>query len=378
MIKSLLKDAPPTLGQTGKQRQSNLELFRIICMLMIVAHHFVVNSGLIGEEGILMSDYSSGNSIFLSLFGLWGKTGINCFMMITGYFMCTSKITLRKFVKLMCQIFFYKWIIFLVFLCFGRESISAKSMILLLMPFWGFNNNFVDCFIAFWLTIPFLNILVQNMKKRQHELLVILMLAIYTLFGSIPKFNVTFNYVVWFGIIYLLASYIRLYPNPIFERKQMWGWLSFLFVILAMGSILGLRLFFGARAEMGDMFLSDCNKVFAVAIAVCSFLWFKNMNIKYSKIINAFGAGTFGVLLIHANSDAMRTWLWQDTVDVLGHYSLPLIQLATYSIIVVLTIFIICNIIDQMRIHTVEKWFLRWYDDKVSAKADTWIQKAIQ
>jgi len=378
MLVEIKKDAPPTLGQTRKQRQSNLELFRIICMLMIVAHHFVVNSGLIGEEGILMSDYSSGNSIFLSLFGLWGKTGINSFMMITGYFMCTSKITLRKLVKLMCQIYFYKWIIFLVFLCFGRETLSAKSMILLIMPFWGFNNNFTDCFIAFWLTIPFLNILVQNMKKRQHELLIILMLAIYTFFGSIPKFNVTFNYIVWFGIIYLLASYIRLYPNPIFERKQMWGWLSFLFVILAMGSILGLRLFFGARAEMGDMFLSDCNKVFAVAIAVCSFLWFKNMNIKYSKIINAFGAGTFGVLLIHANSDAMRTWLWQDTIDVIGHYSLPLIQLMTYTITVVLAVFVICNIIDQIRIHTVEKWFFRWYDNRVSAKADAWIQKAIQ
>lgn len=378
MTKSLLKDAPPTLGQTRKQRQSNLELFRIICMLMIVAHHFVVNSGLIGEEGILMSDYSSGNSIFLSLFGLWGKTGINCFMMITGYFMCTSKITLRKFVKLMCQIYFYKWIIFFVFLCFGRETISAKSMILLIMPFWGFNNNFIDCFIAFWLTIPFLNILVQNMKKRQHELLVILMLAIYTLFGSIPKFIVTFNYVVWFGIIYLLASYIRLYPDPIFERKQMWGWLSFLFVILAMGSILGLRLFFGARAVMGDMFLSDCNKVFAVAIAVCSFLWFKNMNIKYNKIVNAFGAGTFGVLLIHANSDAMRTWLWQDTVDVVGHYLLPLIQLVAYTITVVLAVFVICNILDQIRIHTVEKWFFRWYDNRVSAKADAWIQKVIK
>ena len=29
-----------------KQRDSNLELFRIITMLLIVAHHYVVNSGL--------------------------------------------------------------------------------------------------------------------------------------------------------------------------------------------------------------------------------------------------------------------------------------------------------------------------------------------
>lgn len=31
----------------GEKRSSNIELFRILSMLMIVAHHYVVNSGLI-------------------------------------------------------------------------------------------------------------------------------------------------------------------------------------------------------------------------------------------------------------------------------------------------------------------------------------------
>lgn len=31
----------------GGKRSSNIELFRILSMLMIVAHHYVVNSGLI-------------------------------------------------------------------------------------------------------------------------------------------------------------------------------------------------------------------------------------------------------------------------------------------------------------------------------------------
>jgi hypothetical protein len=101
------------------------------------------------------------------------------------------------------------------------------------------------------------------------------------------------------------------------------------------------------------------------------------MNIKYSKVINAFGAGTFGVLLIHANSNAMRIWLWEETIDVVGHYTMPLWGLILYSIGVVLAIFIICNLIDQLRIVTVEKWFLGWYDRKASAKADKFIEKTI-
>jgi hypothetical protein len=99
------------------------------------------------------------------------------------------------------------------------------------------------------------------------------------------------------------------------------------------------------------------------------------MNIKYSRVINAFGAGTFGVLLIHANSDVMRSWLWKDIVDAVGHYSLPFPALVLYSLGVVIVIFIVCNLIDQIRIATIEKWFFNWYDSKVSVKANRVVNK---
>lgn len=336
-------------------------------MVMIVAHHYVVNSGLREEGSPMLVDPISENSILLLLFGAWGKTGINCFLMITGYFMCTSNITLRKFVKLIGQIYLYKFFLYPILLIAGYETLSVSRLVKVIMPTWGFSDNFVGCFIAFWLTIPFLNILVQNMNKRQHELLLMLLLVIYTLLGSIPSFNVTFNYVTWFGIIYFIASYIRLYPNPLFDSKKLWGYMTLFSVLLSLLSIF----------RFGFFFMSDSNKLFAVAVAVCSFLWFKNMNIRYSKVINAFGAGTFGVLLIHANSNAMRTWLWKDTIDVVGHYTLPIGQLIWFSIGVVLAIFVICNLIDQLRIATLEKWFFGWYDRKISAKAEALVNRII-
>lgn len=349
-------------------RSSNLELYRIICMLMIVGHHYVVNSGL-RESGSPMADNPTAlNSIFLLLFGAWGKTGINCFLMITGYFMCTSKITLRKFIKLMGQIYLYKLLLYPILLIAGYETLSPVRIVQVLMPTWDIRDNFIGCFIWFWLSIPFLNIMVQNMSKRQHELLLILLLVIYTLLGSIPSFIVTFNYVTWFGVIYFIGSYIRMYPHPLFNQKKLWGYMTLIVVILTM---LSVRLF-------NYIFVADSNKIFAVAVAVCSFLWFKNMDIKYSKIINAFGAGTFGVLLIHANSNAMRTWLWKDFVNVIGHYTLPFGQLVLFSIGVVLAVFVVCNLIDQLRIATLEKWFLNWYDNKISVKADKYVNRIIQ
>lgn len=95
-----------------KHRESNLELFRIITMLLIVAHHYVVLSDLPRE---IMIDPLSLKSIYLYIFGAWGKIGINCFVLITGYFMCTSRITLRKFVKLVGEVEFYSVAIYLMF-----------------------------------------------------------------------------------------------------------------------------------------------------------------------------------------------------------------------------------------------------------------------
>ena len=367
-MNTITKDLINAVGGGGKERSSNLELYRIICMMLIVAHHCVANSGLtasgtVGSElcGPMVANPSSLNTLLLWAIGMWGKTGINCFLMITGYFMCTSKITLRKFVKLLLWIYIYKITIFTVFLFTGYESLSLVRLAKLMSPVWGFNTNFTSCFIGFWLTIPFWNILIRNMSKRQHEILLCLLLGTYTILGSIPTFAVAMNYVTWFGIIYLISSYIRLYPHPIMENKKVWMMMTLLSVLVALCSMVFMAYMLGKGA---GFFVSDSNKILAVMVSVSSFLWFKNMNIRYSKAINTIGASTFGVLLIHANSDAMRQWLWKETVDCVGHYSLPSLQLVLYITSAVTIIFFSCIIIDIMRIILLERPFFRWYDKK--------------
>ena len=50
-----------------KERSSNIELFRIITMIIIVAHHYVVNSNLINI--IETKIYLNAQDIFILLFG---------------------------------------------------------------------------------------------------------------------------------------------------------------------------------------------------------------------------------------------------------------------------------------------------------------------
>ncbi len=346
-------------------RSSNLELYRIICMFLIVAHHYVVNSGVME---LMNEDSSSANSIFLYIFGMWGKTAINCFLMITGYFMCTSKITLKKFLKLILWIYFYKLIIYVIFVMTGYESITIMRLFKLLMPVWGFERNFTSCFIGFWLGIPFLNILIQNMNKRQHLLLLLLSIGMNTILGSIPSFGIAMNYVTWFSIIYIIASFIRLYPETTILIKQkritfhsthIWLWMSLASVFSAILSVVFFVVILPriGLSNYAYFFVSDCNKLFAVLVSVTTFLWFKNIKLNYNKNINSIGASTFGVLLIHANSNAMRQWLWKDFIDVSGHYSLPLLHIIIFSICVVSCVFIVCIIIDQFRVKYIEPFW---------------------
>lgn len=192
----------------NRVRNSNLELYRIIVMLLIVAHHYVVNSGLMD---VMEQDPLSGKSLFYYWFGMWGKTGINCFVLITGYFMCQSSITIRKFLKLLLQIEFYKIVIYAIFVLSGYEAFSLKGLAVAVLPAYRIGTNFVSCFLFFYLCIPFLNTLIRNLDKKKHLGLLVLCLVVYTLFGTFPKLHVTMNYVSWFCVLYVLASYVRMY-----------------------------------------------------------------------------------------------------------------------------------------------------------------------
>ncbi|WP_416372134.1 hypothetical protein [Bacteroides sp.] len=114
-------------------------------MLLIVAHHYVVNSGLIQ---VMEKNPLAGDSIFLYLFGMWGKIGINCFVLITGYFMCKSSITIRKFLKLILEVLFYNILIYIIFILFGHESFSITGCLKVLFPIRNIATNFTACFFG--------------------------------------------------------------------------------------------------------------------------------------------------------------------------------------------------------------------------------------
>ena len=100
-------------------------------------------------------------------------------------------------------------------------------------------------------------------------------------------------------------------------------------------------------------FVADSNKVLALITGVSTFLFFKNLKIGYSKAINTIAASTFGVLLIHANSDTMRRWLWGDVCNNVGAYQEG--NIIIHAIASVMVIYFVCTIIDMIRNRLIEQ-----------------------
>ena len=173
------------------------------------------------------------------------------------------------------------------------------------------------------------------------------------------------NYITLYFIIYLIGSYIRIYPKKIFENKKMITIVLIESILLCIISIF-VCLIIGNRfnKQMAYFFVNDSNKILAIITAVAMFLWFKNLKVEKNKFINTIASSIFGVLLIHANSDTMRIILWNKILKNVDIYNYSNI-IYLHAIISVLTIFIVAILIDQIRIKFIEKPFFRKFNNYI-------------
>lgn len=327
-------------------------------MLLIIAHHFVVNSGLIAEWEPMLIYPLAWRTIFLYVFGAWGKYGINCFVLITGYYMCESNTTIEKFFKLLFEILFYNVVIYLIFIKTEHEIFNWGGVFRTFVPIKDISNGFASCYMFFFLMIPFINILIKNLDKKKHLSLMLSLVFMYTILGSLKQVHVTFNYVTWFIVVYVIASYIRRYDCDLFHNNRFILFCLIVFIMLSIGSIYGNLYYIASTGTVTDVYfyIMDVNKICAIGTAVFAFLFFRNLRMPYNSIINMLASTCFGVLMIHTSSDAMRAWLWQEVLDVKGHYGAP--NLFFFSICSCCLIFLVCAVIDIIRQYVLEKPFM--------------------
>ena len=350
------------------KRDSNLELMRIVLMLAIVAHHMAVNSGFF--YSMSPTDLSA-QAFFIKIWGMWGKTAINSFVLITGWFMCTSRLTWKKYVRLLAQVYFWGIVVWLALCVIYRAWPELDDFVtIVIAPLKYINGSFVASFLAMYLMIPFLNRLVGSLDRDAHLRLLALLLLIHTVATTFLDAPKAFSEFAWLCSVYLLAAYLRLHRPAWTEDRPLVSRLCLASIALSIMSVIVFMLINNAaETTVIDAYhlVSDSGKLLALTTGLLMFLWFKGLRLPRSKAINAVSATVFGVLLIHAHSDAMRALLWGSggIFDVRHMYeTCGLWGFALRSAAAVAIVFTVCSLCDMLRIRFLEPPFLRWLDER--------------
>lgn len=316
-----------------------MELLRCVAMMMIIIHHYCVNSGI--TDGL---DFENNpiNTLIVQFMSFGGKAGVNIFFMISGYFMITGRMKWEKVGKLLLQIFFYNLLVRISLWGFGNYTFSTMQWLKTLPIIFGVPTSFIASYIFVYLLSPIVNRGLNALSRKEFNYLLGVLLFFFTIEQTFLRQN-TWHYFGWAFTMYCTGAYIRRFD--IANKKFPWRIAAILSVLTIWGLILAADL---SEFRFGwQYFIFDANKATMLVCSICIFIAFITFKIPYMKWINYFGGASLGILLIHANCDAMRQWLWCDTLNVPGQIDNP--WLLAHMLAVCMAIFIIGGTIEIAR-----------------------------
>lgn len=324
-------------------RNSNIELLRIICMLCIIVHHFFVHSEFNWNMAERISRIN-GALMCIIKYPL-GLIPCNIFILITGYFMVDKKIKINKLIKLLLETWFYSYIILIIYTICTKKNSFSKEQIISLAPILSEQNWFITCYILLYISIPVLNIIVNNLRKSQLKLLIIIGIVIFDL---LPSLGILTNYrtnYLWAVLLYLTGAYIKRY-----NIKIKYNIYIFIFAC-AIYNLIFLMGFYKVDSDRGSLIL--------YIMAVNIFIETINNKEISNNFVNRIAASTFGVYLIHENY-YIKNRIYK-FLNISQFINSPFFF--GYVVINTLGMYIICLIIDQARMRLIEKPVMKIVDN---------------
>ena len=115
-----------------KSREANMDLLRIISMLIIIFLHSIDHSGVLENA----DNSNAGIYFYVRFTYAMCMVCVNIYVMLSGYFLVKSKFRLHKLVSLWIEAAFYSFILKMVFMLFGNEPFSIVSLISCILQYW--------------------------------------------------------------------------------------------------------------------------------------------------------------------------------------------------------------------------------------------------
>ncbi len=346
-------------------RETNFEAYRIILMLLVVMHHFVVNSGVMTA---ISYDLSARRALLYLTVGMWGQSALNGFVLISGFFMCNKNVTAGKYARLLAEIMFYRLAIAAVFWCTGYEPFTAKALITALLPVTNVKDSATQAVLVVYLCIPFLNRMLHALTKKQHLLLLLLAGFIFPFCSTFKFMTFAAEYSPWFCAVYCIGAFIGMHPGKMYRKRELWGLAMMFSMVISFASVLNC-----VNAKNSPyIYMNEPYKVLPLLNAVFSFLFFGGLKLPYSRAINKVASAAFGVLLIHTAGAPMRRFLWTDLLKVSKGYWLSAPLMLAHVAGCVLGVYIVCTVIDLLRSRFLERPLFRLWDKAAPAAKRVW------
>lgn len=300
-------------------RDSNLEVLRILCMLLIIGDH------LTGQGGI--ADYSTLPASFaFCLIGCGSRIACSVFVLIGGWFLCEQPFRTRRPLSLWLSLWLYT--VPVTLLCaVGGLPVSFGMLRWAAFPASTRQLWFISDYLVLLLCTPLLNRVLHGLPRAGHRALLwglaVPLIGYPTLFA---EDGVVSDLAWMFLYEYLLVAYLRRYPDNRLSRL-----LRHTSVALLLG--IGLPLLnTAARAWLEWQGATDGKAFQYVAYyrtglgalpnllaALALFSLFRSLPLGSHRWLNALAGTTLGVYILH-QVPAFRDFLWNGVFRAQDHH----------------------------------------------------------
>ena len=231
---------------------------------------------------------------------------VNIFVMISGYFLCTStRAQVWKVIRLYIDVIFISVLRYCLYCVLGTESFTIASLFRRFIPL----SWYTAVYCGLYLLHPYLNLMLKTRSRSQTRVMLLVFFFVCSLWPAgaeclskvlgisldalcpISDSGSGDGYtLVNFILMYLLGAYFRLHERKESPMKGIRTGLFTFSICVAVNLVCGN--FFLGRA------ISYCNPLVIIQ-TVAIFIVFFNIKIQ-SKIVNALASCAFGVYLMHS------------------------------------------------------------------------------
>ena len=321
-----------------KKRDSNMELLRIVAMLLILVVH--ANFRALPKPDAVSIAANPSSAFLQFLVEGFSIVGVNVFVMLSGWYGIRPR--LMRFAELVFQLLFFG------LLCAGVEYAIIGQMpedslpIILIVDqraYW-----FVKVYIALYIFAPVLNSFVEHATRRQYEQTLLALFAFMFIFGWLFKSTswLLEGYSLpWFACLYLLSRYMRVH-RPLFTQFSR---LTDLFIYLGTVAFLTIALFVLRQHNLGGM-LYFYTSPFVVLGAMYLLLFFSKVSL-HSSLVNWVAASALAIYLTHSScflgkyyDGFIRQWFYEDSR----------LEFIVHAVLLIAAVFVGSILLDKVRL----------------------------